>query len=287
MATATDHRRFPFLAAAAEAFQFLHANFSTFIAVAWVWVVLGCTALVAWMYGLIWLIRSSQDLALGLGALSPRFLELLLSIPPLLVELLGMAAVAVTWHRFFILNERPQGLIPFHPARVAHYIARTILLFAIVFLTVLLVSFVMMGIARAAALSPALSVAVALVPLVVMFFGLFVMLRAGLALPAAAIGDRKWTLERSWHETNGNGLRLFAGMFIVALPFYIGNAAIALWAAGFGGTENPPMFVFTGAVSNAFAAMGAAATAGFYSRAFVFFSPPDAAKDRPPASVFA
>ncbi|MEQ1866526.1 MAG: hypothetical protein ABL996_17960 [Micropepsaceae bacterium] len=197
-----------------------------------------------------------------------------------------MAAIAVTWHRFFILNERPRGLVPFHPAPVVHYIGRTILLFGIVMLFVLLFAFVTIGTVGALRLPPTLSIMAALIPLAIMFFGFFVMLRAGLAMPAAAIGDGKWTLERSWHETDGNGLRLLAGMFILAFPFYVGNTAIALAIPGVGGLENPPMFVLVSFASNAFAAMGAAVTAGYYSRAFVFFSA-DKTKDRQPASEFA
>ncbi|MCE9522890.1 MAG: hypothetical protein K8S25_10725 [Alphaproteobacteria bacterium] len=286
MATATNHRPFPFLTATAETFTFFGANIGTFASVAWAWILISCVTLIAWMYTLIWLIRSDQNVASIVSAWSPRSQEFLLALPPLLVELFGLAVIAVNWHRFFILNERPRRLAPFHPNQVALYVGRTMLLFGTIMILGLLFAFVMMGVVAALQLPPSLAMAAALVPLAIMLFGFVFMLRASLAMPAAAIGDRKWTLERSWHETSGNGLRLFAGMFIVVLPFYIGNTAIALSITNVGGLDNPPMFMLTSLVSNTFAAIGAAVAAGYYSRAFVFFSAYES-KDRYPALEFA
>jgi hypothetical protein len=285
MARTNDHGPFPFLSAAAGTFDFFRANARSFLVAAWAWVLMSSFALIGWVYGLNWLMAFDLEFAAQVGAWSPRFRELIFTIPPALVQTLSLAVIAVTWHRLFILSEPPRGLVPFHPQPVALYIGRTLLLFAIIGLMLLLSGVVLIGIVGQLLVVPSLSFLIMLVPLAVMFFGVFAMLRSGLAMPAAAVSDPKWTLERSWHETDGNGLRLLAGMLIVALPVYIGNTVIALTIASTGGVENPLMFMLAIVLANAFAAAGAALTAGYYSRAYVFFTAADA-MDRPPVSHF-
>ena len=269
---------FPFLTAVRDAIELASANLSVLVRVTLGWAIVICIVNVGWTLGLRTLLQSDPDLMTRFSLFSASSQALLFAGPPIIALLFGMAAVAVAWHRFAILEERPQSVLPFNARRVVHYVARSLLLFAMVgALTMLGVGFA--SYVGSAVLPP---IAMAAIPMVALLVSIYAMLRAGLALPGAAVGDRLWTLERSWQETRGHGLRLLGGMAIISLPFYFLNTALS---AAQGPTVELPIALVVACFSFAVTCVGAALGAGYFSRAFFFFSN-SSAKDRPPASHF-
>lgn len=149
--------------------------------------------------------------------------------------------IAVAWHRFVLLDEMPQSLLPlFHGDRMAAYFGRTVVLFLVIFLIVIVVSFLNAFIIAATAGSP---IALILTTLIVVFIALLISYRLAPMFPAAAIG-RALGLREAWQATSGaNGTILVLALIsalasvIVDLPAFLlqglpGGAIIAfLWTA--------------------------------------------------------
>ena len=109
------------------------------------------------------------------------------------------AWIAVRWHRFVLMEERPSGAVPpWNGALVRAYLVRSLKIALVVLaagiglsLALLVVLLLPPGIAAPLATAGGLLLTVALIA---------VSLRIGLSLPAAALGRRTSTAE-SWRET--------------------------------------------------------------------------------------
>lgn len=140
---------------------------------------------------------------------------------------LGVAAIAVAWHRHILLGEPLTKRMAPVDIRVARYFLLTVLI--AMGLTVLpFMALLALGggaFLRGEGPPAGGSAALVLVPALVIAC-LYAALRVQLVFPATAVGDAEMTFGRSWNLTAGNGWRLFAGFLLVTLP--VAAAAIGL-----------------------------------------------------------
>jgi hypothetical protein len=137
------------------------------------------------------------------------------------VGLLAFASIAVSWHRYILLDEFPQGLAMLRVDNpVWRYLGNLLLLSLM--MTALLVPVTLLSIP----FGPAA------VPLLIGFF-LFVVVpltyRLGVKLPAVALGRRDFTFRDAWNATTGNSWQLLAlGLLVAATSWGISLAGLAL-----------------------------------------------------------
>lgn len=123
------------------------------------------------------------------------------SAPVNIITTLLLAVVyvwlAVTWHRYILLNEEPSGqLPPFRSTEIIAYAGNAILLILIMLAFSIVVGLV---------LSPLLflgPIGAILMPIIFISLALIVDYRLGLVLPARAIGQRL-TFGEAWEATKG------------------------------------------------------------------------------------
>lgn len=145
---------------------------------------------------------------------------------------LGVAAIAVAWHRHILLGEPLTSRMAPVDIRVARYFMLTVLL--AIALTVLPLLALMLlgggalfGSGEEAAAAPETGVALLLVPLLVLAC-LYAALRVQLVFPATAVEDAGMGFAQSWAQTSGNGWRLFGGFLLVSLPAAAATIGLAL-----------------------------------------------------------
>jgi hypothetical protein len=164
---------------------------------------------------------------------------------PFLVILIVVCAlylwIAVAWHRFVLLDETPQTLLPpFHGDRIVAYLGRSLVVFLIIFAIAILLSFVNVTIISATNGSP---FALILTSLITLFIALVISYRLAPMFPAAAIGN-KLGIRDAWAATTGStgtivGLALISALasIIVDLPILLlqnfpgGSIIVFLWTA--------------------------------------------------------
>lgn len=134
---------------------------------------------------------SASELAAAMGSLAPVGIITTLLLAVVYVWL------AVTWHRYILLNEQPSGQLPtFHRSEILAYAGNAILLVLIMIAFSIVVGLV---------LSPLLLLGVVgaiIMPIVFLSLALIVDYRLGLVLPSRAIGQRL-TFGESWAATKG------------------------------------------------------------------------------------
>ncbi|WP_146636296.1 hypothetical protein [Nioella nitratireducens] len=152
-----------------------------------------------------------------------------------LVVLAGIVVSAVTycwaavgWHRFILLEEYGNGILPqWHGPLVMSYIGRAILIGIVVFLIALLSMFAL-GMVMFAVRSMVLLTLVA----AAWTMGLsWVITRIGLILPAAALG-RPMTIRESWEATKPVSGDLLVPLFFIAVAVTVANQIVAALFAG-------------------------------------------------------
>jgi hypothetical protein len=147
------------------------------------------------------------------------------SPPPLgilvvLVTFVCSMWIAVAWHRFILLDERPAGLLPpFEGGRVLSYFGYSLLLGFIAVPVVVVVSLVVGGMAAIAG-PPILVIALPIMVFIILTIGY----RLGLILPASSVG-KPLKLNEAWAATSGaNGdvivlaLLSAGGSLLLTLP---------------------------------------------------------------------
>jgi hypothetical protein len=172
--------------------------------------------------GLLYLIYAIPALIIGLlspvrAGQSPEEMgaAMMSSAPLTLITLLLLAVVyvwlAVTWHRYILLEEQPAGQLPaFHQKEILSYAFSAILLFLIMGVFSIVVGLV---------LSPLLVlgiVGVIIMPIVFISLALVVDYRLGLVLPARAIGQRL-TFGDAWAATKGQSGTILVLAIVSAL----------------------------------------------------------------------
>lgn len=148
---------------------------------------------------------SPEQIAAAMGASAPFNIITTLLLAVVYVWL------AVTWHRYILLNEEPSGqLPPFRSSEVLAYAGNAILLVLIMVAFSIVVGLV---------LSPLLflgPVGVIIMPIVFISLALIVDYRLGLVLPARAVGQRL-TFGEAWAATRGQSGTIFTLAIISAV----------------------------------------------------------------------
>ena len=120
---------------------------------------------------------------------------------------------AVGWHRYVLLEEMGNGIVPtFRGRRIWSYFGRTFLVALTVILAVIgggLVVALLLGLTQ----SPAVAVVMGIG---LVFGASWIATRVGLVLPAAAIGERM-TLRESWNATRPVSGQILLPLIVIAL----------------------------------------------------------------------
>lgn len=138
-------------------------------------------------------------------------------------SMVALSALAVAWHRRLLLAEPVPGPWPSLDGRIIRYLVHYLAIGLIGSLAFLLAAGVLGLLPGAATL--ALPVAV--------LAALLVTARFQLVLPATAIDERAVTFARSWRLTDGNTLRLFAGLVLAIAPGWLALLVAPLLGAVF------------------------------------------------------
>jgi hypothetical protein len=144
---------------------------------------------------------------------------------------LGVAAIAVAWHRHILLGEPLTSRMAPVDIRVARYFMLTVLL-AIALTVLPLLALMLLGGGTLfgggeEAAAPETGIALLLVPILVLAC-LYAALRVQLVFPATAVEDTGTGFARSWAQTSGNGWRLLGGFLLVSLPAAAAAIGLAL-----------------------------------------------------------
>jgi hypothetical protein len=262
-------RKFAATRAAAGAFDLAAKNSDVLARTVGGWIGVQVAAEQAGYWGVVALLAADEGFALWYYGLAPTWQQVIVTAPLTLVSFLAGPAMAVTWHRFAILGERPTSWVPFHGWRTALYIGRILQIVGVVAaLSVLLVPLIFF--IPAGAMQPALTWVVALIPIVMAVGMLAILVRTGLAFPAAAVDDRSCTLQASWSRTEGNSWRLFGGLLLVSLPFYVVNNVMSFVSLRDGVQQDVALSHLFACISIVVAGVGGAIVAGYYSAAYSF-----------------
>lgn len=144
--------------------------------------------------------------------------------------LVGIAAVAVAWHRRLLLGEPPPARYAPINAHVGRYLGFWVLLVALSTAPSFVLAAALLGGAAAEGQEPGAGPVLAIAALALAC--LLAAMRLQLVFPAAATGDRAVTLRTSWEATRGNGWRLLAGVLMVSVPPAVAGALLAVALSG-------------------------------------------------------
>jgi hypothetical protein len=153
------------------------------------------------------------------------------------VMAVGLAAVAVAWHRHVLLGEPLNGPFAAVDARVGRYLLWTILLGLLMSLPVLIMAPIL-GPALEGGAGPGAADAgegpgLLMLALPVISIALiWAVTRLQLVFPGTAIDQKGLNLARSWQMTRGQGLRLILALMLAALPVAIASILLVLLFAG-------------------------------------------------------
>ncbi|QXT39937.1 hypothetical protein [Gymnodinialimonas ceratoperidinii] len=139
-----------------------------------------------------------------------------------IVGLISWLWAAVAWHRYVLLEEYPNGLLPrWRGSNIANYFGNALLIL-LVMIAVALLGGIVVGIFVAVLQSPAIIVALG----IGLIIGVsWMATRVGLVLPAAAIGERL-TLRESWAATAPVSGQIILPIIVIALVTTILNQGI-------------------------------------------------------------
>lgn len=143
----------------------------------------------------------------------------------------GLAAIAVAWHRHILLGEPLQGPFARIDGRVGRYLLWTALMGLMMSLPLLLIG-PLLGPAIApegngAAAPEAPSAAVLLLPPAALAL-VWVAARLQLVFPGTAIDKRELGLAGSWGLTRGHGVRLVVAFMLVTVPVGVASLLLVL-----------------------------------------------------------
>jgi hypothetical protein len=262
-------RKFAPATAAAGAFELAVKNSVVFARAVGGWIGVQVAAQQAGYWGVVALLGVDEVFALWFYGLAPNWQQMIVAAPLSIVTFIAGPAMAVNWHRFAVLGESPRSWVTIHVRRTALYVGRILQVVGVVAaLSVLLVPLIL--VIPGGAMQSALIWVVYLLPLAIAVAIMAILVRTGLAFPAAAVDDRACTLQHSWNRTEGNSWRLLGGLLLVALPFYVANGAVSFLSASDSVQQNVALSHFFACVSIGMAGVGTAILAGYYSAAYSF-----------------
>jgi len=185
-------------------------------------------AIPALLLGLLFPVPKSTDPSAALGAIA--------SFAPVgIITGLLMAVVyvwlAVTWHRYILLDEQPSGQLPaFRQSEILSYAGNAILLWLITLAVFLVVGLVTSPLAFLGVLGAIL------ISVIIISIALIVGYRLGLVLPSRAIGQRL-TFGESWAATKGQNATILVLAVVSALAAVVIDipAMVLAFLPGIGG----------------------------------------------------
>lgn len=284
--TEAPARRIPTLDFVSKSYTHTASNVNALLRVIGGWTALYGVAFVAWFYGVSWLLQSDTAFALWFDSLPEQLQDLLVSALPILLALAALPAVAVAWHRFVLLGEAPTGFLQFHPWRAAQYFRRMVLSIGVGLLVAVFALLMVGGAVASIAKLPGAGALLMLLPLLMLVAFLYVFVRTGLSLPAAAMDDSEWSLKRSWDETRGSSLALLGGTILVGLPFALVRGFASGIATAFVAQQQVLLFMAVSTIGFGIALAGVAVGATFYSLVYDFVANDSGTKGRALASHF-
>jgi hypothetical protein len=138
------------------------------------------------------------------------------------ISILVFSSIAVSWHRYILNDEVPQGLARLRlDSVVLRYFGNTFLIGLLVVLTLLPVVLILSLLVAALGLSP--NTASILIAVLAGLIGLPLGYRLMLKLPAIAVGNPDINLKTAMQKTTGNSLQLcISGAIIFGVALLIG-----------------------------------------------------------------
>ncbi len=187
------------------------------------------------------------------------------------IELPFLCSIGVSWHRFILLGERPQGRAVFRLDRaVWQYTAISWILTSGV--TVILFWVYRLAQSSGALASPPLAVVFWIFFVVAILAAIYLTTVMAMLLPGTAVGSRLATIRSTLGRTKYNFIRLLIGMILSVLP------AIALSILL--GAVLPEGIAMTNTIASVLASAGngllVTPVAGFLTYAYMVFFPEEA-----------
>lgn len=156
------------------------------------------------------------------GAATPSSEAIAITILIALVTMFAFSSMAVSWHRYILLDEVPKGMARLRADNtVWRYFGNTLLIILILGLGMVPVG-LLAGIL--AALGQAGAVLAAPVYVVGFAVAIASFYRLSVKLPAVALERRDFRLQQAWQVTRGNSANLFA----LAVLFFLAVVVMAL-----------------------------------------------------------
>jgi hypothetical protein len=180
--------------------------------------------------------------------------SLLAGLVLLIITIVAYCWAAVGWHRYVLLEEMGNGLLPrWRWDRISSYFGRVFVVGIVVVLAVMgggLVIALVVGLTQSPAIALVLGIGLVL-------GASWVATRIGLVLPAAAIGE-KMTLSESWAATRPVSSQILLPLIVIALAVGITGQIIALvfgetvTVEAFGTTQEQVTLSIPGQILNGF-----------------------------------
>jgi hypothetical protein len=240
-----DYPKLPFWDTVSLSYSTYFRHFIDALRASWLWLVVVAvfTCFASWQQW-SWMASVMANLKPGLPPQmsKPTEMAVLLQLDNILLLLAGVS-IAVAWHRFMILDERPalsgSNIVT---KTLWRYIVMAIAIFLINVLPAALVmipAFYFLFPAKVGG-GPPPSGLFAMIPLILAFFaiGLAVAFRLSLLLPARAVDDTSITFKQAWLRTRGNTWRLFWGIAFTTFPPLLLMQIVFLTTIGFPGHGN-------------------------------------------------
>lgn len=149
------------------------------------------------------------------GNIQLGFTTKLLLLILFIIGALLTSYIAVTWHRFVLLNERLSGLMPLQPiGRLWSYIWRVIILILVMLLIFIPLFFVIAALISAIMMATGSFLLASIISSLFMGLISYISLRLSLVLPANALG-KNILISESWAATRKVAGPLFITVFIL------------------------------------------------------------------------
>jgi hypothetical protein len=153
-------------------------------------------------------------------------------LPLVVVNVLAYSAIAVSWHRYILLDEVPQGWARLRLDRPMWRYIGNFLLILLILLGCGVAAGIGVGIAallvRMILGETVMTILIVPVAIAGYIYGIISMYRMLVKLPAVALGREDFTIADAWFSTRGNQMRLF-GMLVVTvcLSLAVGTTMLA------------------------------------------------------------
>ena len=214
-----ERKKLPVFATVGEAFSGAWTHFGDLIRIAWLPVLLYIAiSAIYQIYFLPMAMVEPENMEEVMRQMENMSAHGALPIILVIASLLLYPMIAVAWHRFVLLGERPNGAVLRFGRRELTFVGAILAIYLLPLVPVRLVA--MLGMVVWQPLGAALLI-------VGYIFVILWWMRMSLLLPSAAV-DRGLALRDVWEMTRGNFWRIFAVIFLASLL-----TALLMWAIAF------------------------------------------------------